>query len=174
MDAIKCIMTRKSTKKFSDKSLSDGDVQTILDAARYAPSGMNRQSWHFVAVSNKPWLAKVTKKLGIFLERGEDYVCYYGAPVLVIVSANPEYSTSEADCACAVENMYLAANALGIGACWINQLGKSNCEHIRGELTEAGIPPSDTVYACCALGYPFGGYDRAQPPRAENTVKYFK
>ena len=174
MDVIECIKTRKSTKQFSDKPLSDADIQIIVDAARHAPSGMNKQSWHFVVVSNKPWLEKMNKKLADYLHRGENYMCYYGAPVLVIVSANPEFPTSEADCACAIENMYLAANSLGIGACWINQLGKSNCEHIRAELTEAGVPEKDMVYGCCALGYPPEGYHRETVKRVDGTIKYFK
>lgn len=173
MDAIECIMTRKSVKSFSDKMPSKTDLQTILDAARHAPSGMNKQTWRFSVVSNKLWLKAVTKKLGEYLGRGSDYCCYYNAPVLVIVSASPEHNTSEADCACAIENMYLAANALGLGACWINQLGKANCSVIREELTTVGVPTDNLVYGCIALGYPADGYFRPVRVPLDGTVTYF-
>ena len=51
------------------------------------------------------------------------YCCYYHAPTLVIVSNEPTQWWAGMDCACAIENMFLAAQSLGIGSCWINQLG---------------------------------------------------
>lgn len=171
---IECIKSRRSTKSFSAVMPKQTLLGAVVDTARYAPSGMNRQSWHFTVVTNKPWLQKVTKKLGVHLGRGENYCCYYNAPALVIVSASEEFPTSEADCACAIENMYIAAVSLNLGACWINQLGKSNCPVIRDELTEAGVPETDLVYGCIALGYPVDGYTPKEKILAENTVKYFK
>ena len=68
-------------------------------------------------------------------------------------------------------NMFLAAHAIGLGACWINQLGRENCEKVRDLLTEAGVPETDTVYACCALGYP----DAPPAPRKprSDSVRYY-
>lgn len=162
---------RKSTKSFSDRMPDSGDIEKIVGSALYAPSGMNKQSWHFTVVTNKAWLEKLAASVRSRL--GHE-CCYYHAPVLVIASADPQYRTSEADCACAIENMYLAATALGVGACWINQLGKDNCPPIRALLTEAGIPESDMVYGAVALGYPPEGYDRPCKTIADGRIKYYQ
>lgn len=58
------------------------------------------------------------------------------------------------DCACALQNIFLAAKSLGIGSCWINQLGQT-CDDpdVRAFLTQLGIPENHRVYGCAALGY---------------------
>ena len=174
MEAIECIMSRTSTKDFdNDKMPKREDIMTVVDAACYAPSGCNLQDWHFTVVTNKEWLKKVTKKLGILLNRGEDYCCYYNAPVLIIASGGSHY-TSRDSCACALENMFISAHALGLGTCWINQLGNENDKYIREELLEAGIPETDTVFGCCALGYPAKGYSREPKPRKNGTIIFFE
>lgn len=90
-------------------------------------------------------------------ERGHSktYCCYYHAPTLVIVSADAANPLSPYDCACALENIFLAATSLGIGSCWINQPGQT-CDdaEVRAFLTEKlGVPANYRVYGCAALGY---------------------
>ena len=89
-------------------------------------------------------------------ERGhsETYCCYYHAPTLVIVSNEPTRWWAPMDCACALQNIFLAAKSLGIGSCWINQLGQT-CDDpdVRAFLTRLGIPENHRVYGCAALGY---------------------
>lgn len=82
------------------------------------------------------------------------YCCYYHAPTLVIVSNEPTQWWAGMDCACAIENMFLAAQSLGIGSCWINQLG-TTCDdpEVREFITALGVPVSHKVYGCVALGY---------------------
>lgn len=174
MEVFECIKSRKSTKKFTGEMPPAADIEKIVEAAVYAPSGMNRQSWHFTVVTNKAWLDRLAVSVRENQGRAEGYCCHYGAPVLVIISADPSFHTSEADCACAAENMYLAATALGVGACWINQLGKGNCPPLRPLLNEAGVPETDTVYAAIALGYPPAGYDRPVKEIVPGVIKYFK
>lgn len=183
MEAIECIMTRRSTRKFLPDMPSDNDLDKILQAAVHAPSGMSRQTWHFTVVTNKDWLARMNASVmpivadasrSSNLERNgaKGYSCNYHAPVLIIASADPQYNTSEDDCACALQNMFLASHALGLAACWINQLGKDNTEKIRDLLTEAGIPKTDMVYGCCAIGYADGA-PSPRKPRAD-CIRYYK
>ena len=161
---------------------TDEEIKTVIEAGRYAPSGMSRQTWHFVVVRNQDWLARMNERVfslvndtskGSNLERNgaKGYSCNYHSPVFIIVSANPAFGTSRDDCACALENMFLTAHAIGLGSCWINQLGGENCEKLRDLLTEAGVPEGDEVYGCCALGYA----DGEPSPRKErsDSVIYF-
>lgn len=182
MDAIECIMTRRSCRNFKADMPSEKEIETVIEAARYAPSGMGRQTWHFVVVRNKDWLARMNERVQSIvnaesktsnLDRNGDkgYSCNYHSPVFVIVSADPQYGTSQDDCACALENMFLAAHAIGLGSCWINQLGRDNCEKLRDLLTEAGVPAGDMVYGCCALGYA-ASEPSERKPRSESVIRF--
>ena len=176
MDALECIMTRRSCRSYKADMPKPEEISAVVEAARYAPSGMSRQTWHFTVVTDKDWLARMNERVyGIVNEQSKDsnldrngakgYSCNYHSPVFIIVSADPAYGTSAGDCACALENMFLAAHALGLGSCWINQLGGENCAKVRDLLSEAGVPVGDLVYGCCSLGYP----DAAPAPRKPRT-----
>lgn len=59
----------------------------------------------------------------------------------------------DADTSTAMENMYLASHALGIGAVWINQLRENNSEIVRKVLNDFKIPGDHISYGMLALGY---------------------
>ena len=91
-----------------------------MEAATYAPSGMHLETWHFTAIQNMDKLTELNERIkGAFAksddsrlqERGHSktYCCYYHAPTLVIVSNEPTQWWAGMDCACAIENMFLAA-----------------------------------------------------------------
>lgn len=182
MDAIQCLTSRRTCRAFKPDMPEKEKIETIIEAARCAPSGMSRFTRHFAVITNKDWLARMNDRVRTLageasvssnLERNGEkgYSCNYHSPVFVIVSADPEYGTSRDDCSCALENMFLAATALGLGSCWINQLGGDNCEKLRDLLTEAGVPASHRVYGCCALGYP-AAEPAPRKPRTEIITLY--
>ena len=77
---------------------------------------------------------------------------FYNAPILILVtSCNALYP--EADCACAIENMYLRATDLGLGACWINQLTKVKYPELKEFLKKSGLDENYVVYGALAIGY---------------------
>ena len=78
------------------------------------------------------------------------------------------------DCACAMQNIFLAAKSLGIGSCWINQLGQT-CDDpdVRAFLTKLGIPENHRVYGCAALGYAAAA-PMKEKKLAEGTVTVIK
>ena len=93
--------------------------------------------------------------------------CHYGAPALVLVTNQESNICALQDAACAMENMMLAASAVGVGSCWINQpyhLRKD--EEMQALLTELGAQPGE--FPCCslALGLPEGPLF---PGRREHT-----
>ena len=60
-----------------------------------------------------------------------------------------------ADCACAIENMMVAANALNLGSCWINQLKWLNEDtEILQYLQSLGLREDERVYGSVIIGYP--------------------
>ena len=165
---VKTILERRSCRSYDqEKAVSEQDLITVLKAGAYAPSAMNTQSWHFTAVVKKDALDTLNDALLAevspdFLKRLEERAGskkpspFYHAPALIIVSLKESGSPyPEADAACALQNMFLAATSLKLGTCWINQLrGKTPDDTPLGKLLESlGVPRGNIVYGCCALGY---------------------
>ncbi len=170
MDAIECILTRRSIRSYKNEPVSEDDLCKILECARYAPSGMNNQDWHFSVVQNKRWLKEMSQIVGEDMNR-PTYDVTYGAPVLIIVSHKKGKLLYEHDGACALQNIFLSANSLGLGTCWINQLGDEI--HYKNPrfaelLKEAGVPEEYKVIGCSALGYPNENVEAKD--RKENTI----
>ena len=90
---------------------------------------------------------------------------------MIIVSNDPTQWWAGMDCACAIENMFLAARSLGIGSCWINQLG-TTCDdpEVRAYLTSLGVPENHKVYGCVALGYQEKGVSLKEKTVKEGTI----
>lgn len=118
-EVLENIKSRRSVRTYTERQVSAGDLNLILEAAAYAPSGMNFQTWHFTAIQDAAVLTELNEKIkGAFAksddphlqERGhsETYCCYYHAPTLVIVSNEPTRWWAPMDCACALQNIFLA------------------------------------------------------------------
>ena len=164
-ETLETIKQRRSIRRFTDRPIDMEDLETILEAGAYAPNGMHYETWHLTAVQNPELLCELNEKIKGAFGKSEDpllkersvsktYCCYYHAPALVIVSNTPDQWWAAMDCACANENMFLAARSLGIGSCWINQLGTTcNDPEVRAFLTKLGVPENHQVYGCAALGY---------------------
>lgn len=185
-DVLETIKARRSVRAYAEQQVAEEDLQAILEAAAYAPSGMHLETWHFTAIQRAAVLTELNSRIkGAFAksedkrlqERGqsETYCCYYHAPTLVIVSNEPTQWWAAMDCACAIENMFLAARSLGIGSCWINQLG-TTCDDpdVRAFLTELGVPQNHKVYGCVALGYIAEGAPMKEKVVKEGTITIVK
>lgn len=186
-EVIRAILDRRSIRKYTAKPISDGDRDCILEAGLYAPSSKNAQAWHLVAVQNPETIGRITEEVKAAIARAgiEKYLALAGnpkysvnfgnAPLFVIVSANPEVSPCPAeDCAVLLENMFLAAHSLGIGSCWINQLGCVTDEPgFRNVLAGLGVPAENKVYGSACFGYNAGSHPEALP-RKSGTVTIVK
>ena len=59
MDAIECILTRRSIRKFLDKEVEQEKIEKIIECGKFAPSALNRQTYHFTVIKNKEWLSDI-------------------------------------------------------------------------------------------------------------------
>jgi nitroreductase len=113
MDAIECIKTRRSVRHFNNEPVRDEDLKTILECAKLAPSGHNRQPWEFFITKSKEKIERLSE------------VCTYGkflknAYYCIVVTGDDSITEHVVeDCSAATENILLAAHALGYGGCWI-------------------------------------------------------
>lgn len=174
MNTYESIITRRSTRKYLDKEVSQELLEKIIETGRYAPSGGNSQSNHFLVIQNKQiidHLVKMVEKAfsqmeitenmyrslqnSINLSKKGGYVFCYNAPVLIIVANKKDYGNNQADCALALENMMLEANELDLGSCYINQLKWLNEDQkILSYLQSLGMNEDERVYGSLIVGYP--------------------
>jgi nitroreductase len=182
---LKNILTRRSIRKFQPGPIPRESLEKIVEAGLYAPSARNSQPWHLTVVGGRDRLARITAELKAAVARTPEspykelvgsaaYSVNFGnAPVFIIVSAAPNASPMvAADCTLALGTMFLAAHALGIGSCWVNQLGNT-CDEpgFRSFLTQLGVPAQNRIYGCGAFGFAEGQHPAA-PPRREGKVVY--
>lgn len=151
-ELLNLIMRRRTCRNFSEKDVSEENVKQILDCALSAPSGMNCQTWSFIAIMNRDKIQKLAKVVAKALCR-ENYDMY-NPSVLILTTNDKESRFREVDNACAMENIYLACEALDLGCVWINQL--KDCydnPEVRKVLDEIGVPSNHGVYGSAAIGY---------------------
>lgn len=191
MEAVEAIITRRSTRKYQDELPEKGLIERVIEAGRYAPSGGNNQSTRFLVFSDKDVLKKLAELVKDEFSKMEtdenmyaslrnsinraktgDYIFHYGAPVLIVVSNKKGYGNAMADSSCCLENMMIAANALDLGSCWINQLHwLDDNDNIREFLKRYGLPDDETITGGLILGYPADGLpDRNPLERKGNPV----
>ena len=151
-ETMKTILTRRSVRNFTREPISDEIINNLVDAAMHAPSGMCRKTWKFTVVSNKEIIERLASVISKVLDRA-GYDMYN--PVAIIIPSNERDSKyGREDNACALQNIFLAAESYGVGSVWINQL-TDICDEpeIREILHELEIPDEHVVYGLAALGY---------------------
>jgi len=192
------IKSRRSTRKYLNKPVPDELLSQVIEAGRYAPSAKNRQLTHFIVITDPAVLRRLRELVeAAFAKREEtpgmdasalrlirrakagDYPFFYEAPVLIVTANRADSLNRVADCACAIENMMLMANALDLGSCWINQLRRLNEDPdlLAYERTVLGLAENERVYGSLALGYPDtpdGLPLRTPAPRTGNEVTYIR
>ena len=173
MTTLDAINTRRSTRRFKSYHIEQEKLETIIEAGRYAPSGGNSQTCHFIVVRNKEVLAKlaelaqsafakmeITERTyksianSIRASKKGNYVFHYDPDTLIIVANQKDYGNNIADCACALENMMIAANELDLGSVWINQLKWLNEDETLLEYERTlGLEENERIYGALAVGY---------------------
>ncbi len=144
------IKSRVSCRSYSDKKVSLKKVMEIAEAGRFAPSGMNRQICNIYVINSK---SKVEKLRNLSLQiRERD--CMYGAKTIILVGGPRDDKFTDLDGSCILENMFLAAHALKINSCWINQFDEffQTKEGLKIKKS-LGIPEDYRIVGSCILGY---------------------
>lgn len=184
-EVIQNILSRRSVRIYKEEQISDEDLNLILEAAQYSPSGMNTQTWNFTVIQNKERIQELNsivkevfsnspivhlKNQGI----SPNFNIFYNAPTLVIVTGDKATGMEQIDCAMAIQNMFLAANSLGIGSCWIHALNIIKDDpKIKSFLKELEVPEKYEIYGTAILGFN-GGKELNPPDRKKGNINIIK
>jgi nitroreductase len=109
MDFFEAVMKRRSIRSYTGETIPVADLEKIVDAGRLAPSGSNRQPWHFIVVTDQDKILQLSKAGAWSAD----------ASAMIAVVLDPSTSYWVEDGSAAIENILLAATALGYGACWL-------------------------------------------------------
>ena len=173
-ETLKILETRRSCRNFKPDMITEEELQAVLRAGTYAPTGMGKQSPIIIAVTNRELrdsIAEENRRIGGW-EEGFDP--FYGAPVYILVVADKSAPTATYDGSLVLGNMMLAAHALGLGSCWIHRAKESMETPLYKDLFKSlGIEGDFEGIGHLALGYVLGDYP-ACPKRKENSVYYVK
>ena len=147
---IENICTRVSCREYDERKVSLGKLAQILEAGKMAPSAVNRQIANITCVRTK---SKV-EQLRELSKEVSNRDCMYGANTIVLVHGPRDDRFTVQDCSCILENMFIAANALKIQSCWINQFddlfATAKGKRIKSRL---GIPEDHRIVGSAILGY---------------------
>lgn len=147
MDLLEGIYSRRSQRRFTAEQVQKEQLREIVKAGTWAPSGLNNQPWRFVIITDsgvKDRLAAMTKYSRILTE----------APACIAVFLDREAMYHEVkdhqSAGACLQNMLLAAHALGLGAVWLGEILK-NAESARNLLE---LPATLDLMAVVAVGHP--------------------
>lgn len=168
-EVLNALKERRSCRKFQPRQVSQEDLDAILEAGTYAPTGMNRQAPVIVAIQDPETVTQVSRLNAAVM--GADTDPFYGAPTVLVVLADPEIRTWLHDGALVMGNLLNAAHAVGVGSCYIFRAKEVfETEEGRALLKKWGIPEHYVGIGNCILGYPAEGGIRPASPRKENYV----
>lgn len=150
-NTLNTIKNRRSCKKFSNEMIDRNLIRKVVEAGTFAPTGMNKQSPIILVITNKRVRDKLSRLNASIMNRDIDP--FYGAPVVLVVLADKSIPTYIYDGSVVIENMLLAAESLGLGACWIHR-AKEEFELEEGKeiLKELGIVGDYEGIGHCILG----------------------
>ena len=149
MNLLDIIKTRRSIRKFTEKEISDQQIDEILTAAMYAPSAANQQPWHFIVVRNKETFQKI-QTFHPFSQMLSQ------ANVAILVCGDSALETKQGywpiDCGAATQNILLSAHGLGLGAVWLGIYPVH--ERQQGITDLFSLPENVHPFSLIAMGYP--------------------
>ncbi len=163
MDALEAIHTRRSIRKYQPRPVPEELIQKLLAAAMSAPSAGNSQPWHFVVLTEKEILREIPA-INPYAAMADE------APAAILVCGDTTVEKYAGywvvDCAAAVENLLLAAHALGLGAVWTGTYPRKERMEAYGRLLN--LPQEVVPHTLVVLGYPaerLPAEDRYRPER---------
>lgn len=162
-NTIDTIYDRRSVRKYNEKSVNPDLVDEILRAGMFAPSGCNKQPWEFVVFNERQIIDEI-KNMHPYAS------ALATAPVCIMVCGDTQREMAkgfyQVDCSAAIENMLLAAKALGLDTCW---MGIYPWEEVMQNFSKKfALPENIKPFALISLGY---AQDKQQRPKRYDSSR---
>lgn len=149
MEKLDFILDRRSIRRFTDQKIDRKQILNMLTAAMYAPSAVNMQPWHFVIIDD-PSLMETIMEIHPYARMLQT------ASHAVVVCGDVELQHDDGywvvDCGAATQNLLLAAQIMGLGACWVGLHPREERKTAFSRLLH--LPSHVLPFALVALGYP--------------------
>ena len=198
-DVLKAIRTRRSIRNFQDRPLDKAVIETLLEAGRLAPTAMGRQACHYIVVTDREMIARLSKicvdlvtfvmknhwwtrlflpiardkefRQAVLSRRGGlDDPVYYGAPCLIMTAApRSSHENGRPDCLLACQNMMIAACSFGVESIFVGY-GASFARRLEGRRL-VDFPKDYDLHGVVCFGYPQSQPD-SFPERKDNILNW--
>lgn len=154
MDLFEAIRRRRSVREYTGEPIPREDLMRIVDAGRWAPSGYNRQPWDFIVVTDRDMIDRL-KIAAPWMEK---------AAAIIAVVLDPSTKFWLEDGSAAIENILLAATALGYGSCWLEGYTLPLEEEFKRLL---GVPAEKRLLTLIPIGVPVAWPEKEKRPLSE-------
>lgn len=185
-EVLELIKKRRTTRAYKPEQIKDEELNQILEAGIWAPSGHNMQPWHFVVIQNQDVINELNTDVKEILKNyrleefrkwgnNEKFNIFYNALTVILVMYDEKGLTPIQDISAASQNMLLMSESLGVGACWngMVSIGFANEEIAKKYTEKLNLPKEHKVNHAIILGYPKTEGLRG-PQRKENNITFIK
>jgi nitroreductase len=165
MELDACIKGRRSIRAYTEEPVSEEQIDAVLEAGIWAPTGMHREPWRFIVIEDKKLIKYVSDETKLLVQQmmpplakkfsnTADIICY-NAPVLILVCTEKDEQWANInllDSVLAAQNMFLKAYERGLGTCY---MGYVNFLNNKPEaLKKIGVPENYTLMVPFIIGHP--------------------
>lgn len=171
-EALQNLLTRRSCRAYREEQIKEEELNAILEAGKFAPTGRGSQS-PIIAVLQDPDKIREVEKLNGAVMGNPDGHPFYGAPTVLVVFGDAESPLGEADANLVIGNLLNGANAVGVDSCYIWRAKEAfDSEEGKALKKTWDIPERYIGMGNVILGYgkPEGKKDAA--PRKEDYVRF--
>ncbi len=147
MDTLEAIRTRRSVREFTREPVTEAELEILLEAAHWAPSGLNNQPWRFMKITGPELIEEIS-----MMTRYRGVVAGASALIAVFLDEGSMYDRTKdlMSAGAAVQNILLAAHDAGLGACWLGEI-LARSDKVKAALA---VPDDVEFVALVALGWP--------------------
>lgn len=165
---LELLKRRRSIRFYEDKKVEQDKIDALVMAALLSPTSKNRRPWEFIVVEDKEQLEKLAESKA----NGSSFL--KNAPLAIVVLADPEKSDVWVeDTSIATILVQMAAEAMGLGSCWVQIRERQHNEAMSAEVYVQNlmkIPQSKRVEAIISIGYP----NEVKKPIDQESLQYEK
>lgn len=153
------MLTRRAIRKYTPQQVSHNLIDSIMKYAIYAPSSYNKQPYEIRVVQNAQWLTELNKRYtnehpGEIKFKGEGFSIFHNSPTLVVIAGDTTHADSHLDIGIVVQNVMLAAHALGLATCpLVLPIPTLNNPDNRDLLDALNISKDHEAVVCVSMGY---------------------